>query len=99
MKVTSEGACCELEYLCDDNIKGPDMFNMDAANHGNLQRTNCFASRGNGVCCFICEAKGVEKCMCCPNICVKGHVHECCVDGRCAIPCDADVPFAIACCG
>lgn len=95
---------CELEWLCGEPwvaVGGtePEMFACSADNPGKLQRANCMAMRSKGRTCFICDMGGIEKISCCPNSCIKAHQQNCCIDQSCALPCDEEVPCAIACCG
>jgi len=46
------------------------------------------------MCCF----DGELKCHCIkPNVCCKSAGNICCIDQRCAFPCDKEVPMEIGC--
>jgi len=57
-------------------------------------------SKGAGLCCLV----GTGICQMCdpcdvPSTCLKSMAQVFCLHIRCALPCDEDVPFEIACCG
>ena len=105
------GACCVF-YSC--YTKWPQCI-------GCTQATTCLCVKSKGICCKPPTNDPKTCCICSdtscsliyPTTCVKAQVQEFCIEGRCAVPCDEDVPcivnilgltcfyknkFKIACC-
>ena len=74
----------------------PQCFACD--NKKDLQTDGCCGSRDNCVCLICCRCQYENVCVI-PSTCIKCGDQCCCLEGRCALPCDDDVPFQIGCCG
>eukprot|EP00010_Vexillifera_abyssalis_P009267 CAMPEP_0201544704 /NCGR_PEP_ID=MMETSP0173_2-20130828/1318_1 /ASSEMBLY_ACC=CAM_ASM_000268 /TAXON_ID=218659 /ORGANISM="Vexillifera sp., Strain DIVA3 564/2" /LENGTH=168 /DNA_ID=CAMNT_0047952921 /DNA_START=248 /DNA_END=754 /DNA_ORIENTATION=- len=70
---------------------------QDLQEHGFMDMVWCM---GSGACieCCICEGAGEGNCRF-PHTCIKQANQCCCIDFRCALPMDEDVPMGCACCG
>jgi hypothetical protein len=93
---------CVLKPLCDDSHPEWCTFSGqqdDPSKQGKCQTAACCLMGCNGDLCFLCDMRFIELVTCGPPTCVASETQCCCLDMRCACPCDDVVPMEIGCCG
>jgi hypothetical protein len=100
VKIEDLTACCALGCcICSLYSKVPDCIGTHSKGQAlcmELECLTCKSSSNEGSLCICC--KNELECIK-PTVCIKLTAQVCCVDNRCSVPCDEEVPPILACLG